>query len=187
MGIPAINGAAKTDGKKMVNGKGGDRVNGNGKRLAETESDSEEDSRSKLIKKKGMKKGEQDALTDKKKKISVSHKAINPAISHAKSSPAPVVTNEKTPRKVDRLPSEDQQEAMTINEGPPSTTEKAVSLSLSTKSTSLPTMAEIRAGAAAEQTQAVNETAEERKRRLKREKKKEKKRLKRLEKEKSQG
>src|SRR5579859_3570930 len=52
MGIPAINGITKTDVKKMVNGKGSDRVNGNGKRKAETESDSEEDSRSKLIKKK---------------------------------------------------------------------------------------------------------------------------------------
>jgi len=75
MGIPTSNGIAKTDATKLVNENRSGGAKGSGKRKAETESDSEEDSRSKLIDKSSSKKVEQGVVT-RKKKSSISHKAL---------------------------------------------------------------------------------------------------------------
>ena len=189
MGIPAINGTANTDVKKMANGRESGKVNGNGKRQAEREPDSEEDSRSKLVKKKSSKKAEQAGLKDKKKKSSISHEAINPAVSSAQSSPAPVKMKKQTEEVMDRLVEESPSKSSTVDKGVPSTKEKVSSPTptspVLSKHPPLPTMAEIRAEAATEEVNSPTETAEEKRKRLKRERKKERKRLKRLEKEKS--
>jgi len=166
MGIPGINGTAKTDVKKMANGKAGGIVNGHGKRAAETEDDSEEDSRSRLIKKKPPKENTQPGEAEKKKKIPVQHNAINPAISLATPSPVPAGTDPEISKTQDAPLPEDPSIASTGSAGVESSIETG----------------EIRSAATEVPAKDSKSLTEEERKRLKREKKKERKRLRKLEK-----
>lgn len=166
MGISGINGTAKTDVKKMVNGKAGGMVNGNGKRAAETEEDSEEDSRSRLIKKKPSKGNTQLGEAEKKKKIPLQHSAINPALSLATSSPVPARTNPEISKTQDAPLSEDPSIASTVSAGVESAIETA----------------EIRSAETEVPVKDSDSVTEEERKRLKSQKKKERKRRRKLEK-----
>jgi hypothetical protein len=165
MGIPGINGTAKTDVKKFVNGKASGMVNGNGKRVAETEDDSEEDSRSRLIKKKTSKENSQPGEAEKRKKNPVQHSAINPALSLANPSSLPAGTHPEISKIRDAPPSEDPSISSTASAVVESAMETPKILSAASD---VPAKGAIR-------------TDEERNR-LKKEKKKERKRQRRLEK-----
>jgi hypothetical protein len=164
MGIPGLNGTAKTDVKKFVNGKASGMVNGNGKRVAETEDDSEEDSRSRLIKKKSSKENPQLGEAEKRKKNPVQHSAINPALSLANPSSLPAGTDPEISIR-DAPLSEDPSISSTASAVVESAMETPNILSAASE---VPAKGAIR-------------TAEERER-LKKEKKKERKRQRRLEK-----
>jgi hypothetical protein len=193
LGISSINGFSKVDKTKGQNGT----ENGHGKRKAEINSDSEEDSKSKLVSKSSSKKHESNEQISKKKRVSTEsapHKAITTG-EHSALSPIQSPKREK----LQKLLSTDQS-ASTGSDPPPlpnsatakestlpATLERPVSPpihSVLKKVPDLPKLAEFR-----QDTEDMKKTegiTEDEKKRLKREKKKERKRLKKLEKKNSQ-
>jgi hypothetical protein len=171
MGIP-INGITKPDAKKTgVNGI----VNGNGKRKSENSSDSEDDSKSRLITKLSTRKTDIVESPSKKKRFTetVQHKALINATVSATSSPTPIKTLPEPPN-----PSKSQDPPVDVANSPPLSDPTAILKISPTKHpliTELPKFSEI--SATAEAVTESNESKEREKRRLKNKLKKEKKKL----------
>jgi hypothetical protein len=178
MGISAVNGISKTNAKKNdINGNGiNSLVNGNGKRWPDIESDSEEDSKTRLIKKLASKKLElTQSINENKKshKKSTVHAAISQTSTKLTTASAAQDTQPVAVRSV------------STNAGsvlPSGTTPAVAGESLSTThSTGLPTVAESGEVETVRNSE-TSETEEQERKRIKKEKKKEQKRLRKLEK-----
>src|SRR6266496_3036038 len=101
MGISSVNGTLKPDVKKHgVNGNSlNGLVNGKGKRKTEVESDSEEDSKSRLIKKLSSKKLEL-TQSSSKKKISNTKPTVHTAIIQTSPKPSTISSAQQNPPAV---------------------------------------------------------------------------------------
>lgn len=178
MGISSINGVAKSENKKDTTHT---TSNGIGKRKADMSSDSEEDSKTKLITKLSSKKPQNTDSLNKKSKSSTEskpHKTI--AQSGQKSS---IASPEKSVSPNLLVSMSSDPDGSSILSNPPQTTASPPLPLATTTAKHLELSISTEDRAAKESCGSpTKETPEEEKKRIKKEKKKERKRLKKLEK-----